>query len=221
MPSIAEAIPPSPASGKKRRRDEGPAQVDAELQMKLSTSPHPKLYPADLRDDIYPSQSHSPRNVLSPKRRFYDSKRPRIGVGISSLECGTTGRDVFVSRESKPSCPDRPGGHKEMPKAAGGSVTAGGKIDLSPCHICRRKPTVKSELDAFGDCDFCGERTCYICTRRCEGPGEAVGDMVVEDPHERGLAGDGGHRDQICSGCCVEKGAEGEVWCLGCLRKED
>ena len=45
------------------------------------------------------------------------------------------------------------------------------KVDLSPCHICRRKPTLKAELDAFADCEVCAERTCYICFRECIGPG--------------------------------------------------
>jgi hypothetical protein len=26
------------------------------------------------------------------------------------------------------------------------------------------------------------------------------------------------HKGKVCSRCCVEKGPEGEVWCLGCLR---
>jgi hypothetical protein len=30
-----------------------------------------------------------------------------------------------------------------------------------------------------------------------------------------------GHRGRICSRCCVEKGAEGDVWCLGCLRSQE
>lgn len=29
------------------------------------------------------------------------------------------------------------------------------------------------------------------------------------------------HKGMICSRCCVERGAEGEVWCLGCLRAEE
>ena len=29
------------------------------------------------------------------------------------------------------------------------------------------------------------------------------------------------HRGKVCSRCCVERGSEGEVWCLGCLRAED
>lgn len=29
-----------------------------------------------------------------------------------------------------------------------------------------------------------------------------------------------GHKGMVCSRCCVERGTEGEVWCLGCLRAE-
>lgn len=42
---------------------------------------------------------------------------------------------------------------------------------------------------------------------------------------ERGVEGKmemdrGMHRGMVCSRCCVERGVEGEVWCLGCLRVE-
>ncbi|OJD19795.1 hypothetical protein AJ78_00295 [Emergomyces pasteurianus Ep9510] len=40
-------------------------------------------------------------------------------------------------------------------------------VSLSPCHICHRRPTTRSTLDAYGDCDLCAERTCYICLREC------------------------------------------------------
>jgi hypothetical protein len=35
----------------------------------------------------------------------------------------------------------------------------------------------------------------------------------------KGGWGIGGHRTMVCSRCCVEKGAEGEVMCLGCLSR--
>lgn len=28
------------------------------------------------------------------------------------------------------------------------------------------------------------------------------------------------HKARICSGCCVEKGEEGEVFCVGCVEEE-
>jgi len=33
--------------------------------------------------------------------------------------------------------------------------------------------------------------------------------------------GEWGHRGMVCSQCCVERGVDGEVWCLGCLRAEE
>jgi hypothetical protein len=35
--------------------------------------------------------------------------------------------------------------------------------------------------------------------------------------HEEGWARGGGHRQMVCSRCCVEKGQDGDVVCLGCL----
>jgi len=29
------------------------------------------------------------------------------------------------------------------------------------------------------------------------------------------------HKGMVCSRCCVERGTEGEVWCLRCLRAEE
>jgi hypothetical protein len=113
------------------------------------------------------------------------------------------------------------------------------KIDLSPCHICRRKPTAKHELDSFADCEGCGERTCYVCIRECLGSGAAfhdedmgteheyrvdidaagLEDVRRREPWEKGLVKT--HRGMVCSRCCVERGSEGEVWCLGCVDTQD
>ena len=155
------------------------------------------------------------------------------------------------------------------------SVTASGLLD--PCHICHRKPTKKSDLDSFADCMGCGQRTCFVCIRQCQGwlaggsptsPGGGRAppqhhsehqrqgrdaedrhqqqDLTtsftmhdVDDDDNRDEDGDvdsrtsphrtendtgpdsgwsgRGHREVICSGCCVERGSEGDVVCLGCL----
>ncbi|KAI0392381.1 hypothetical protein F5Y17DRAFT_360805 [Xylariaceae sp. FL0594] len=137
---------------------------------------------------------------------------------------------------------------------------------LSPCHICHRKPTRKSDLDSYADCMGCRERTCFVCLRACQGwlsashgsgPGRTeskeqdlsasltmqdVDDAVVipddvpihtnweQQPYQRPKQGEGGgggtpspswsgrgHRAVICSRCCIERGSEGDVVCLGCL----
>ena len=128
---------------------------------------------------------------------------------------------------------------------------------LSPCHICHRKPTKKSDLDSFADCEGCGQRTCYICMRSCrdwtfalnparsiprnEDQGysasfimQDVGDENDQQPERSPASGEpkdrretsgrdmdgwvgNGHRSTVCSRCCVERGSEGDVVCLGCL----
>lgn len=128
---------------------------------------------------------------------------------------------------------------------------------LSPCHICHRKPTRKSDLDSFADCEGCGQRTCYVCIRQCQGwlphseservrqdhrdgADEALsrsftmhdvddfghqsttGPLGTAPSREQDSAGTigwkaNGHGSVICSRCCVERGSEGDVMCLGCL----
>ncbi|KAI1277185.1 hypothetical protein F5Y07DRAFT_115804 [Xylaria sp. FL0933] len=143
------------------------------------------------------------------------------------------------------------------------STRANSSALLSPCHICHRKPTKKSDLDSFADCTGCGERTCFVCIRACQGwlpvsEGDDATHTLTEEedlsasftmrdidddesghnraekftdvpkPEQRqkkGEGGDygeggwsgGGHREVICSRCCVERGGEGDVVCLGCL----
>lgn len=118
------------------------------------------------------------------------------------------------------------------------------KRDLNPCHICHRRPTLLSELDQYANCEGCGDRTCWICIRECagynlsphtvSGPGKGFWgavkdkgeDIMVDayelyDPEREGDEnGEQEHRRMVCSRCCVEKGCEGEVWCLGCVRSE-
>lgn len=129
---------------------------------------------------------------------------------------------------------------------------------LTPCYICHRRPTKKSDLDSFAGCQGCGERACFVCIRQCHGWDadegmsvlseqevlsrsfhmDDVDDVAPEEtdenyrhqhdqwrPHKRFENGGkdtkgwaaSGHRSVVCSRCCVEKGREGEVVCLGCL----
>jgi hypothetical protein len=69
------------------------------------------------------------------------------------------------------------------------------EIALQPCHICHKKPKQKTDLDSYTTCKKCGERTCYICIRECQG---------------------GCNDKTICSSCCVEYGEDGTVACFDC-----
>ncbi|KAI1383261.1 uncharacterized protein F4822DRAFT_419943 [Hypoxylon trugodes] len=114
---------------------------------------------------------------------------------------------------------------------------------LSPCHICHRKPTKKSDLDSFADCMGCGQRACFICIRACQGwlppsteeeadlsasftmrdvDDDISNDQESDEKQEKGGGPEDGwmgrgHREMVCSRCCVERGSEGDVVCLGCL----
>jgi hypothetical protein len=125
-------------------------------------------------------------------------------------------------------------------------------LTLSPCHICHRRPTKKSDLDSFADCEGCGKRSCFVCIRECQGwqcddtlgaglqfeiptttqvydVSFSMDDTEIEnqvtaehrEPKPRpkdSWAGRGsGHRQMVCSRCCVERGADGDIVCLGCL----
>jgi hypothetical protein len=168
------------------------------------------------------------QHILPNPKRYHDSKRLRVEKAYASNP------DLYQLQ--LPSSNDI---HQHSTETAIKSPPKK-SVDLSPCHICRRKPTVRSELDAFANCRGCGKRTCYVCIRECLGSAVAVSkDTEMIDAlsfslqREESLKEEGddtrnqdrtwgtGHRGMVCSRCCVERGTEGEVWCLGCLRVEE
>jgi hypothetical protein len=117
---------------------------------------------------------------------------------------------------------------------------------LHPCHVCHRRPTTRSVLDAYADCELCGERACYICLRECNGPECWASTPATTDKNARRVPYISGicyglttsspppaddpelvttcssqNRRKICSWCAVEgvtdSGRE-VVWCLDCVR---
>ncbi|KAL2840148.1 hypothetical protein BJY01DRAFT_21882 [Aspergillus pseudoustus] len=103
---------------------------------------------------------------------------------------------------------------------------------LRPCHICHRRPTTRELLEAYADCDLCGERACFVCLRRCDAidccdPGGQDGGQNwgnnLNDSNPD-IAGDELYTRQprmVCSCCAVEglteTGAE-VVRCLACIK---
>ncbi|QKX53931.1 uncharacterized protein TRUGW13939_01011 [Talaromyces rugulosus] len=55
---------------------------------------------------------------------------------------------------------------------------------LRPCHVCHRKPSTKVMLDAYADCELCGQRACYICLRECNSINCGSISSLPETPNE-------------------------------------
>lgn len=55
---------------------------------------------------------------------------------------------------------------------------------LRPCHVCHRKPSTKVMLDAYADCELCGQRACYICLRECNSVNCGNISSLPETPNE-------------------------------------
>ncbi|KAI3401661.1 hypothetical protein diail_9325 [Diaporthe ilicicola] len=232
------------------------------------------LSPQDLHHDIY-TQRHgaSPRKIISlssprTKKLRMMTEQPDVEespYSVHSLQQQTNPRTTPLAPSSRHNHARSLSASKLAPRT---TITPN---VLAPCHICHRKPTKKTELDSYADCQGCGERTCYVCMRECLGWGTPLRDRhglneevlmrddevnnekitseeegydpgndhsfnmedaPADDAHldhdspradhrTRGgtwvKEGGTGHRGRICSQCCVEKGMEGEVTCLGCL----
>jgi hypothetical protein len=101
---------------------------------------------------------------------------------------------------------------------------------LHPCHICHRRPTTRALLEAYADCDLCGERACFVCLRQCDainccGPGaqerqiENTSNNAQLDIAASGLQYRRPRR--VCSCCAVEGLTETGievVRCLACMK---
>ncbi|KAK1835595.1 hypothetical protein QBC39DRAFT_147431 [Podospora conica] len=219
MPAVIRETQPVPTS-KKRRRDGDDTGDDTDSSITtihIQQPPYlpPNYDPQPLHHHISPQDLFlNPKHPAPPSRKILSphcSKRQRISSA-------SPGRQQPANTTTTKRTTPRP------------SPTAAPAAKLNRCHICSRKPTKKSDLDAFADCEACGQRTCYVCIRQCLGWRRKDDDddnlhRMEEDECSNadavlkleGILGRGAHRQVVCSGCCVERGVDGEVVCLGCL----
>lgn len=182
MPSLTQPL------SKKRRHDDFDANAEYHIlyeqlygkQPAASLADKLNLSPQDLHHDIY-AQRHGP-----PPRKIISLSSPRA----KKLRMMTEQHDSDeqtpysvhtlqqTSHRPTPLAPSSRHNHARSPSASklGPRTTTTTTITaniLAPCHICHRKPTKKTELDSYADCQGCGERTCYVCMRECLGWGMA------------------------------------------------
>ena len=100
------------------------------------------------------------------------------------------------------------------------------QLALRPCHICHRRPTTRHVLDAYADCNLCGERACYICLRQCDSltcPGSVhvdlgtPGETDLYSPNEDFDPEHPRIRRKICSRCAVEGISDSGVEIVRCM----
>ncbi|KAI0383773.1 hypothetical protein F5Y04DRAFT_20838 [Hypomontagnella monticulosa] len=279
MPSVTPFELPTLSPSKKRRRDDNLDEVQVPLyggpessfksiptnrDTGFRTAPYNEsshLLSAINNNErlIFPSSARGAASLLNVPRKVIPlpvSKRFRL-LNESSSEHTHPHAHLRSSHSSHQQLSHLSHAHPEYstpPASPPHTRSTRPPASLSPCHICHRKPTKKSDLDSFADCMGCGARACYVCLRACQGwlPVSAVSeedetkdqdqdqdlcssftmeDIDDQDPdldHKpKGKEGDGGgpdegwigrgHRAMVCSRCCVERGVEGDVVCLGCL----
>lgn len=203
---------------------EGMTGTTTELRYDITT---PYLTSNSLHPGTTTTSHHHERFLLKPRSmksvRGHDAKRQRVvmeDVPKNAAIPPSTWQDINQKASNDL---EKSTAKQDVKKAV-----------LSPCHICHRKPSVRSDLDGYVDCEGCGGRTCWICVRECLGEGdeEGVDEMVGEgmdgaveegkwEGRENGREDrEWGHRSVVCSRCCVERGVDGDVRCFGCLRAE-
>jgi cytochrome c553 len=280
MPSVAER-PPLPQGKKRRRDDDSSITLLNNVSFHHSSSPlHPHAVtvgPLDFKSlvdediDIFTVDSSDPSHqrwhARVPRRivPLPASKRQRVvHVPIpedDGLVDDGEQRERRVSSVAITAERERSRVLQDQTDAVNRPVTRASTKSLAPCNVCHRRPTKKSELDSYADCEGCGQRTCFICMRQCAGwlvdgtipetgmeedmsllseqevlstsfhmddappvgqdEGHGLGEEHQGEEGGQKIKGwaAGGHRGMVCSRCCIEKGAEGDIVCLGCLAR--
>lgn len=211
------------------------AVQDAHARSKIALADTRPLQPLPLPRNSHLRSSSSTndpkRPRISPARHVQDHGQTPTEDALTDNDypdSATSAHDARVKQIHTPTTP-LPSTHDNVAKI-GRSTSVDGprtKIDLSPCHICHRRPGSKTELAWYMDCEGCERRVCGVCRRECPGRVEDVEndeERSHEEPpigfrqlHERDDGLGLRHRSLVCSRCCVEQGVEGTICCLGCL----
>ncbi|GAB0133642.1 hypothetical protein EsDP_00002045, partial [Epichloe bromicola] len=241
-------------STRKRRRDD---DDHSSIHRLYEQDRHQDHYLLNAVQDFGPSRRVLPLSS-KPKRARITSSEDEY----SNIHC--LSRDGFATAAHR-----RRPSQQKIPPDQQPNIHVGGKTPfrptaavLAPCYICHRRPTKKSDLDSFAQCEGCEEVACFVCVRLCHGwnaddamsvmseqemlsrsfPMGDADDMAEADGepqhggHLRRYTEGGNeekqedearrwgkgwaasrHRSVVCSRCCVERGRDGEVVCLGCL----
>ncbi|KAL6869703.1 hypothetical protein ACO1O0_001032 [Amphichorda felina] len=126
--------------------------------------------------------------LYNPKQQgdsfFYDqhSDRPRKVLPLPSKRARINHDDLYIHKTDNdnhiPKHRRRPS--RDQTQSPSLTVKPRPNALLTPCHVCSTHPTRKNHLDSFAYCQGCGEWTCYICIRECQGWNVDVGSVVSQ-----------------------------------------
>ncbi|ORY65953.1 uncharacterized protein BCR38DRAFT_170077 [Pseudomassariella vexata] len=175
MPSVTHSESPTLASGKKRRRDdEGEVQMPFTSASQFNASQN-RLALMNNHDRLIFHQAGPSRGTPNS---FYNLPRKIIPLSANKRAriSDENGHDLDndVSPHGHPRSSHH---HSTLPVSVQvqshitrpTATRTNSSSLLSACHICHRRPSKKSDLDSFADCEGCGQRTCFVCIRACQG----------------------------------------------------
>ena len=173
MPSIAQT-PPGRIGSKRRRRDDDEGVPRAGY---VALFPTDYEWKADV-GEMCSVQMHFPRqnDELSMEMSMGKEKHWRPIAGKPLRQPSKRARVSSLYHDTTPDGTSHSSPYEGIRHGHGASTGSGTeeavkekKIDLRPCHICRRRPSDRAQLDRYADCEGCGARTCFVCMRQCEG----------------------------------------------------
>ncbi|KAJ5768788.1 hypothetical protein N7520_003347 [Penicillium odoratum] len=219
MPGFLDPADLLAAGWRKRKRD----HEDSTTLVRPSTFGPCRVDRSDRDNNCSPLSRHQETGDLSFRPRCLPRKRRHIQTPYITFpthqQSSLLSPNVYAPAQDSYSPPVSP--RTIVPITYPTSPSA-----LRPCHICHRRPTTRQVLDAYADCDLCGERACFICLRQCDAlacrgtkinPSPGQSDIYT---HERMFEGTDSRR-KICSSCAVEGITETGteiVQCLDCVR---
>jgi hypothetical protein len=218
-PSAPRKLIPLPLG--KRQRTTVDIEVGADGEP-MQRSPHddssPRHHPQDHHQQ--PQQHHEPTKDASRGQELDDKTRPPSATTPSLMN-----RCHICSRK-----PNKKSDLDSFADCQGCGQRA--------CYVCIREclgwaPSIPTTATATPDALRPATASTTATTHAEDGEGEASFTMLDADAaedhrpasreahagagHEHGWTRGGGHRQVVCSRCCVEKGQDGDVVCLGCL----
>ncbi|KAJ5260511.1 hypothetical protein N7478_012116 [Penicillium angulare] len=221
MPGFADPSDLVAAGWRKRKRD----HEDSATLTKPPTFGHYRVDRPDRESNCSLPLSRHPTETddLSFRPRCLPRKRRHVQTPYLTLpthqQSSLLSPNVYASPQDPYSPPVSPKSLVPLPYPTT-SPSA-----LRPCHICHRRPTTRQVLDAYADCDLCGERACFICLRQCDAltcPGinpstKALHQSDIYTPNETLDISDTVSRRKICSSCAVEGVTEAGMEIVRCL----